>query len=87
MTYARVVIVLHLYSLEQCLNPVLQTSIKICNFVTFNKFLIHLGVHHTCWLAFEDLSLGLETLAGTLEVAAAAAATSDRLVTAMLVQW
>ncbi len=47
MTYARVVIVLHLYLLEQCLNPVLRTSIKSCNFVIFYKFLIHLGVHHT----------------------------------------
>ena len=40
-----------------------------------------------CWLAFEDLSLGLETLEVTLEVAAAAAATSDYSVTAILVQW
>ncbi len=47
MTYARVVIVLHLYSLEHCLNPVLQTLIKTRNFVTFYKFLIHLDVHHT----------------------------------------
>jgi hypothetical protein len=47
MTYARVVIVLGLYSLEQCLNPVLRTSIKTHNFVTFYKFLIHIGVHHT----------------------------------------
>ncbi len=47
MTYARVVIVLCLYLLEQCLNPVLQTLIKTCNFVTFYKFLIHLGMHHT----------------------------------------
>ncbi len=47
MTYARVVIVLHFYLLEQCLNPVLPTSIKTCNFVTFYKFLIHLVVHHT----------------------------------------
>jgi hypothetical protein len=36
-----------LYLLEQCLNPVLRTLIKTCNFVTFYKFLIHLGVHHT----------------------------------------
>ncbi len=48
MTYARVVIVLHLYLLEQCLNPVLWTSNKTCNFVTFYEFLIHLGMHHTC---------------------------------------
>ncbi len=47
MTYARVVIVLHLYLLEQCLNPVLWTSIIARNFVTFYKFLIHLGMHHT----------------------------------------
>jgi hypothetical protein len=40
-----------------------------------------------CWLAFGDLSLGLETLEVTLEVAAAAAATSDYSVTAILVQW
>ncbi len=32
---------------EKCLNPVLQTSIKTGNFVTFYKFLIHLGMHHT----------------------------------------
>jgi hypothetical protein len=47
MTYARVVILLCLYSLEQCLNPVLWTSIKTCNFVTFYEFSIHLGLHHT----------------------------------------
>jgi hypothetical protein len=47
MTYARVVIILHLYSLEQCLNPVLWTSIKTCNFVAFYEFLIHVGMHHT----------------------------------------
>jgi hypothetical protein len=47
MTYARVVIVLHLYSLEQCLNHVFWTSNKTRNFVTFYKFLIHLGMHHT----------------------------------------
>jgi hypothetical protein len=47
MTYARVVIVLHLYLLEQCLDPVFWTLVKTCNFVTFYKFLIHLGVHHT----------------------------------------
>jgi hypothetical protein len=47
MTYARAVIILHLYLLEQCLNSVLRTSIKTCNFVTFCKFLNHLGVHHT----------------------------------------
>ncbi len=28
-------------------DPVLQTSIKTPNFVTFYEFLIHLGVHHT----------------------------------------
>ncbi len=33
--------------LEQCLNPVLWRSIKTCNIVTFYKFLIHLGMHHT----------------------------------------
>ncbi len=27
--------------------PCVQTLIKTCNFVTFYKFLIHLGVHHT----------------------------------------
>ncbi len=47
MTYARVVIVLHLYLLEQCLDPVFRTLIKTCNFVTFYKILIHLGMHHT----------------------------------------
>ncbi len=47
MTYARVVIVLHLYLLEQCLNPVFWSLIKTCNFVTFYKFLVHLGMHHT----------------------------------------
>jgi hypothetical protein len=48
MTYERVVIALRLYLLEQCLNPVFLTSIKTRNFVTFYKFLIHVGVHHTC---------------------------------------
>ena len=47
MTYARVVIVLHLYLLEQCLDPVFWTSIKTCNFVIFYEFSIHLGMHHT----------------------------------------
>ncbi len=47
MTYARVAIVLCLYLLEQCLDPVFQTLIKTCNFVTFYEFLIHLGMHHT----------------------------------------
>jgi hypothetical protein len=47
MAYARVVILLRLYSFEQCLDPVFRTSIKTRNFVTFYKFLIHLGVHHT----------------------------------------
>ncbi len=41
------VIVLCLYLLEQCLNPVLRTSIKTRNFVTFYEFLIHRGMHHT----------------------------------------
>ncbi len=47
IAYARVVILLHLCLLEQCLDPVFRTSIKTCNFVTFYKFLIHVGVHHT----------------------------------------
>jgi hypothetical protein len=47
MTYERVVVVLCLYLLELCLNPVLRTLIKTSNFVTFYKFLIHIGVHHT----------------------------------------
>jgi hypothetical protein len=47
IAYARVVILLGLCSLEQCLDPVFRSSIKTCNFVTFYKFLIHLGVHHT----------------------------------------
>ncbi len=38
---------LRLYSLVQCLNPVFWTSIKTQNYVTFYKFLIHLGMHHT----------------------------------------
>jgi hypothetical protein len=50
MTYARVIIVLHLYLLDQCLNPVLWTLIKTHIFFTFYKFLIHLGVHHTCFV-------------------------------------
>jgi hypothetical protein len=49
MTHARVVIVLRLYLLEQCLNPVLWTSIKTCNFATIYEFLIHLGMYHTIW--------------------------------------
>jgi hypothetical protein len=47
LMYARVVILLHLYSLEQCLGPVFWTSIKTRNFVPFYEFLIHLGMHHT----------------------------------------
>ncbi len=45
--YRGVVIVLQLYSLEQCLKLILGTSIKTRNFVTFYKFLIHLDMHHT----------------------------------------
>jgi hypothetical protein len=56
MTYARVVIVLHLYLLEQCLVPMCRPSIKTCNFVTFYKLLIHLGVHHTSGKLGENLS-------------------------------
>ncbi len=44
--------VLHLYLFEQCLNLVFGTPIKTCNFVTFYKFLSHLGVHHTSWPKF-----------------------------------
>jgi hypothetical protein len=47
MTYERVVIALRLYLSEQCLNPVFLTSIKTHNFVTFYKFLIHVGMHNT----------------------------------------
>ncbi len=61
MTHARVVIVLHLYSLEQCLNPVLRTSINTHIFVTFYKFLIHLGVHHTRrnWYLYHNITTKL----------------------------
>ncbi len=48
IAYAGVVIIMRLYLLEQCLNPVLRTLIKTSNFVTFYKFLIHVGMHHTC---------------------------------------
>jgi hypothetical protein len=47
IAYARVVILLGLCLLEQCLGPVFRSSIKTRNFVTFYEFLIHLGVHHT----------------------------------------
>jgi hypothetical protein len=47
MSCARVVIVLHLYLLEQCLDPVFRTSIKTRNLVIFYEFLIHVGMHHT----------------------------------------
>ncbi len=47
ITYGGVVIVLGLYSLEQCLKLILGTLIKTFNFVTFYEFLIHLGMHHT----------------------------------------
>ncbi len=50
-------IVLHLYLLDQCLDPMCRTSIKICNFVTFYKFLIYLGVHHTIADVRFDLKL------------------------------
>ncbi len=33
--YARVVILMRLYPLEQCLDPVFWSSIKTLNFVTF----------------------------------------------------
>ncbi len=52
IAYARVVILLRLFLLEQCLDPVFWTSIKTCDFVTFYKFLIHLGMHHTCRVGF-----------------------------------
>jgi hypothetical protein len=35
IAYARVVILLRLYSLEQCLDPVFWSSIKTLKFVTF----------------------------------------------------
>ncbi len=47
ITHGGVVIVLQLYSLEQCLKLILGTLIKTRNFVTFYEFLIHLGMHHT----------------------------------------
>ncbi len=47
ITHGGVVIVLQLYLLVQCLKLILGTSIKTHNFVTFYKFLIHLGMHHT----------------------------------------
>jgi hypothetical protein len=47
IAYARVVILLHLCLLEQCLDPVFWSLIKSLNFVTFYKFLIHLGMPHT----------------------------------------
>ncbi len=40
------VILLRLYLLEQCLDPVFRSSIKTLNFVTFEEFLIHVGMHH-----------------------------------------
>jgi hypothetical protein len=47
IAYARVVILLRLCLLEQCLDPVFWTLIKTRNFVIFYEFLIHVGVHHT----------------------------------------
>jgi hypothetical protein len=47
ITYGGVVVVLHLYLLEQCPELILGTLIKTCNFVTFYKFWSHLGMHHT----------------------------------------
>ncbi len=41
------VILLRLYSFEQCLDPVFWSSVKTLNFATFKEFLIHVGVHHT----------------------------------------
>ncbi len=35
ISYARVVILVRLYSLEQCLDPMFWSSIKTLNFVTF----------------------------------------------------
>jgi hypothetical protein len=64
MTYARVIIILRLYLLEQCLNPVLRTSIKTCNFVTFYMFLIHLGMHHTSSLGVTMSTTGTYGICG-----------------------
>jgi hypothetical protein len=47
ITYGGVVVVLCLYLSEQCPELILGTLIKTRNFVTFYKFLSHLGVHHT----------------------------------------
>ena len=47
ITYGGVVIVLHLYSLELYPELILGTLIKTCNFVSFSKFLSHLGMQHT----------------------------------------
>ncbi len=72
MTYVRVVFVLRLYLLEQCLNPVLWTLIKTRNFATFYKFLIHVGMHHTkkvtVWLfwRFFWIRQVMQTLSTTL---------------------
>jgi hypothetical protein len=35
IAYAGVVILVHLYLLEQCLDPMFRSSIKTLNFVTF----------------------------------------------------
>ncbi len=57
----RVVILLRLCLLEQCLDHVFRTSIKTCNFVTFYKFLIHVGVHHTITLHDKMDEIGFNT--------------------------
>jgi hypothetical protein len=49
---------LRVYLLEQCLKFILGTLVKTRNFVTFYKFLSHLGVHHTpinCLLGNHDM--------------------------------
>ncbi len=47
IAYARVVILLRLCLLEQCLDPVFWTLIKTRNLVTIYEFLIHVGTNHT----------------------------------------
>jgi hypothetical protein len=47
ITYGGVVVVLHLYLLEQCPELPLGTLIKTCNFIPLYKLLSHLCMHHT----------------------------------------
>jgi hypothetical protein len=65
-----VVVILRLYSFEQCLNLVFGTSIKRVILVVFLEFLSHLRVHHTsCMTDKNQLNAAAEEMAAVMATA------------------